>query len=154
MRKLSTVQNGGFPNIFSFHIIHYTLFSSLKNICNKKDFHVARQTCWWNDPSTWVAKTKVALVKFTKWFLFFFDSRPRIIFSLLSLCAILRSSERLKQASTYHENTPLSNWGRLKELADYSWSAVLKQGFGRYVMYGDRFFPNLSTFLGRSCCTD
>ena len=50
MRKLSTVQNGGFPNIFSFHIIHYTLFSSLKNICNKKDFHVARQTCWWKRP--------------------------------------------------------------------------------------------------------
>ena len=44
MRKLSTVQNAGFPNIFSFHIIHYTLFSSLKNIYNKKDFHVARQT--------------------------------------------------------------------------------------------------------------
>ena len=41
MRKLSTVQNGRFPNIFSFDIIHYTLFSSLKNICNKKDFHVA-----------------------------------------------------------------------------------------------------------------
>ena len=38
MRKLSTVQNRGFPNIFSFHIIHYTLFSSLKNICNKKRF--------------------------------------------------------------------------------------------------------------------
>ena len=50
MRKLSTVQNGGFPNVFSFHIIHYTLFSSLKNICNKKDFHVARQTCWWKRP--------------------------------------------------------------------------------------------------------
>ena len=50
MRKLSTVQNGGFPNIFSFHIIHYTLFSSLKNICNKKDFHVVRQTCWWKRP--------------------------------------------------------------------------------------------------------
>ena len=50
MGKLSTVQNGGFPNIFSFHIIHYTLFSSLKNICNKKDFHVARQTCWWKRP--------------------------------------------------------------------------------------------------------
>ena len=47
MRKLPTVQNGGFPNIFSFHIIHYTLFSSLKNICNEKDFHVVRQTCWW-----------------------------------------------------------------------------------------------------------
>ena len=39
------IQNGRFPNIFSFHIIHYTLFSSLKNICSKKDFHVARQTC-------------------------------------------------------------------------------------------------------------
>ena len=50
MRKLSTVQNAGFPNIFSFHIIHYTLFSSLKNICNKKDFHVAQQTCWWKRP--------------------------------------------------------------------------------------------------------
>ena len=50
MRKLSTVQNGGFPNVFSFHIIHYPLFSSLKNICNKKDFHVARQTCWWKRP--------------------------------------------------------------------------------------------------------
>ena len=50
MRKLSTVQNGGFPNIFSFHIIHYTLFSSLKYICNKKNFHVARQTCWWKRP--------------------------------------------------------------------------------------------------------
>ena len=50
MRKLSTVQNGGFPNIFSFHIIHYTLFSSLKNICNEKDFHVAWQTCWWKRP--------------------------------------------------------------------------------------------------------
>ena len=43
MGKLSTVQNGGFPNILSFHIIHYTLFSSLKNICKKKDFHVARR---------------------------------------------------------------------------------------------------------------
>ena len=31
-------------------IIHYTLFSSLKNICNKKDFHVALQTCWWKRP--------------------------------------------------------------------------------------------------------
>ena len=56
---------------------------------------------------------------------FFFDSRPLVIFSLLSTRAILRSSERLKQASTYHENTSLSSWGRLKEPADYSWSAVL-----------------------------
>ena len=50
MRKFSAVQNSGFPNILPFHIIHYTLFSSLKNICNKKDFHVARQTCWWKRP--------------------------------------------------------------------------------------------------------
>ena len=50
MRKISAVQNGGFPNIFSFHITHYTLFSSLRNICNKKDVHVARQTCWWKRP--------------------------------------------------------------------------------------------------------
>ena len=42
-------------------------------------------------------------------FAFFFDSRPLVIFSLLSTRAILRSSERLKQVSTYHENTPLSN---------------------------------------------
>ena len=57
--------------------------------------------------------------------LFFIDSRPLIIFSLLSSRAILRSSERLKQASTCHENTSLSNWGRQKGPADYSWSAVL-----------------------------
>ena len=71
------IQNGGLPNIFSFHIIHgscllwvmsteisvdiavdiavvslihYTLFSSLKKICHKKDFHVAWQTCWWKRP--------------------------------------------------------------------------------------------------------
>ena len=31
---------------------HYTLFSSLKNICNKKDFHVARHLVDENDPST------------------------------------------------------------------------------------------------------
>ena len=37
MRKLSTVQNGGFPNIF------YKIFY-------QKDFHVARQTCWWKRP--------------------------------------------------------------------------------------------------------
>ena len=74
MRKLSTVQNGGFPNIFSFHIIQYTLFSCLKNICNKKDFHVARQLVDENDPSKCVAKTKVAPVKFTKWFLLLFYS--------------------------------------------------------------------------------
>ena len=41
MPKFSTVQNSGFPNILPFHIILYTLFSSLKNICNKKDVHVA-----------------------------------------------------------------------------------------------------------------
>ena len=56
---------------------------------------------------------------------FFFDSRPLVIFSPLSTNAILRSSERLKQVSTYLENTPLSNCGRQKEPADYSWSAVL-----------------------------
>ena len=28
-----------------------------------------------NDPSTWVAKTKVAPVKFTKWFLFYIQSQ-------------------------------------------------------------------------------
>ena len=56
---------------------------------------------------------------------FFFDSRPLVIFSLLFTRAILRSSERLKQASTYHENTSLSNCGRQKEPADYSLSAVL-----------------------------
>ena len=38
MCKFSTVQNSGFPNILPFRIIHYTLFSSLKNICNKKIF--------------------------------------------------------------------------------------------------------------------
>ena len=72
---------------------------------------------------------------------FFFDSRPLVIFSLLSTRAILRSSERLKQASTYHENTPLSNWGRLKEPADYSWSAVL------HSLYSD-VFPKSVHILG------
>ena len=71
----------------------------------------------------------------------FFDSRPLVIFSLLSTRAILRSSERLKQASTYHENTPLSNWGRLKEPADYSWSAVL------HSLYSD-VFPKSVHILG------
>ena len=70
MRKLSTVQNGGFPNIFSFHIFHYTLFSSLKNIWNKKDFHVARQTCWWKRPFHVGCQDKSGPGKFTKWFLF------------------------------------------------------------------------------------
>ena len=32
MPKFSTVQNSGFPNILPFHIILYTLFSSLKNM--------------------------------------------------------------------------------------------------------------------------
>ena len=36
-----------------------------------------------NDPSTWVAKTKVAPVKFTKWFLFFYFS---IVFGYDNVC--------------------------------------------------------------------
>ena len=53
MQKLSTVQNGRFPNIFY-----------------KKDFMSPDKHVDENDPSSWVAKTKVAPVKFTKWFLF------------------------------------------------------------------------------------
>ena len=70
---------------------------------------------------------------------FFFDSRPLVIFSLLSTCANLRSSERLKQVSTYHENTPLSYWGWQLEPADYSRSAVL---------YSSEVFPKSVHILG------
>ena len=42
----------------------------------------------------------------------------------------------LKQASTYHENTPLSNWGRLKGPADYFWSTV------PYYLYSEVFSQN------------
>ena len=79
--------------------------------------------------------------------LFFIDSRPLIIFSLLSSRAILRSSERLKQASTCHENTSLSNWGRQKGPAD-----ILGQRYS--INRISRFFPKPSTFLGCLCCTD
>ena len=70
---------------------------------------------------------------------FFFDSRPLVIFSLLSTCANLRSSERLKQVSTNHENTPLSDWGWQLEPADYSRSAVL---------YSSEVFPKSVHILG------
>ena len=61
--------------IFSFHISNWTLFFSIKNNCDKIDFHVPRQTCWCKRPlcmlvQTWVTKAKVAPVKFTKWFSF------------------------------------------------------------------------------------
>ena len=62
MRRPPTAQNGGFPNIFSFHIIHYTLFSSLKIFAIKKIFMSPDKLVDENDPSTCVAKTKVAPV--------------------------------------------------------------------------------------------
>ena len=63
--------------------------------------------------------------------LFVFSIPSRLLFSLCSplapFSAHLNTWNRPVWSSTYHENTPLSNWGRLKEPADYSWSAVLHQ---------------------------